>query len=170
VNALPLSANEVDITRLFDDSELLFRRVAPEELNSKGELEPTQIKAMSFGNAFPSCPSVLRSDFSQPEDVLHNACSGQDLVGWFIFFVTVGNLPSSIKSGDLKKEYQFFPVHLPEPNCGAHSVIACALAGDPLKVYAKPSYKVYADFKIKLALALRPIVQTYDHATREPLN
>jgi len=165
---LPLNASQVDTNRPFSTDELLYRRVGPTELNSLGELLPTTIAGIQFTSDVQHSPSVMRSDFSEPSDVLHVLCAKRDVAGWSVYFIRVDKLPSELVSGD-NKRFCFFPVHMPEETCGAHSVVACCLLEDPNRVYRKPSGKVEYDFKVKLALALRPIGQVYDIVTRKPL-
>jgi hypothetical protein len=166
---LPLSANDVDPRHPFEGGELLYRRVAPDELNTKGELDPTRIKAFSFGQEIPSCPSVMRSEFSDPYDVLHVDCAQKDVSGWFVYFTRVDGLPVGLKSGDGKRTFNFFAKHLPEPSCGAHTVIACNDPAHPGHPYAKPSSSVILALKVKLATGMRRIEQTYDIETHEPI-
>ena len=48
----------------------------------------------------------------------------------------VRDLPARINSGD-GRCFSTFPLHRPEPACGAHSVIASCLADDAFRAYAK---------------------------------
>jgi hypothetical protein len=98
----------------------------------------------------------MRSMFSNPEDVLHVLCAGRDTTGWLIYSLRVDAVPQQLKSGD-GRSFDFFPKHVPLVDCGAHSVVACAESSDAAKSYVKPSTKVVNDFKVKFALALRPV-------------
>jgi hypothetical protein len=49
-----------------------------------------------------------------------------------------------------------YAVHLPEPTCGAHSVIATCKAGDEQKTYQKPSRTAINDLRVKLAAKFLP--------------
>jgi hypothetical protein len=165
---LPLTASEVDTTRPFSPEELLYRRVGPDELNSMGEVLPTKICGVSFKPDVKSSPSVMRSDFCEPVDVLHVLCATKEVLGWMVYFIRVDDVPGEIQAPD-KTKLCFFPMHIPEETCGAHSVIACCLFGDAKKAYKKPTARVAYDFKVKFALGLKPIGQIYDIESREPL-
>ena len=164
----PLTASEVGGNHPFSPEELLYRRVGPQEFNSLGELLPTTIACVSFSAHVESAPSVMRSDFSQPSDVLDPLCATKDVSGWVVYFVRVDNLPEDVKSGD-GRPFHFFPKHQPEPMCGAHSVIACCLATDPNREYKKPSAGVANAFKVQFVSRLKPITQVYDIASRNAL-
>jgi hypothetical protein len=129
---LPLKATEVDPEASFSEDELLYRRLERNELNGKGEVDPTRINFISFNRNVESAPSVMRSRFSQPEDVLHILCAERDTAGWLVYFVRVDDLPKNLQSGD-GRCFDFLPKHVPLIDCGAHSVIACAASGDPNK-------------------------------------
>ena len=166
---MPLTANEVNVELPFVSAELLYRRVGPDEINSKGEVKPLNIAGISFKAEVESAPSVLRSEFSQPYDVLHELCAEKDVTGWFAYYVRVDCLPEQVVSGD-ERVFRFFPKHVPLTTCGAHSVVACCLADDADRGYVKPSAKVINDFKVKFALGLRLIEQTFDITTKEPIS
>lgn len=168
MRALPLTASEVDTTRPFSPEELLYRRVGPGELNSIGEVLPTGIACVSFRANVESAPSVMRSDFSQPSDVLDVLCATKEVPGWLVYFVRVDGLPGEIIAPDNRLHY-FFPKHIPEKTCGAHSVVACCLATDPERAYVKPTARLANDFKVKFALGLKPIGQVFDITSKEPL-
>ena len=151
---MPLRANEVDTTIPFTPDELLFRRVAPEELNSKGEVDPSRINAVSFRRDVEYAPSVMRSKFSQAPEVLEIECAERDTTGWLVYYVPVSSLPSGLISGD-RKSFDFFPIHIPLEKCGAHSVIASCLSTDAARAYVKPSEAVAYTFKTRFATALK---------------
>lgn len=165
---MPLTASQVDATRPFSPDELLYRRVDPDELVN-GELSPTSIKKFSFSKVVADSPSVNRSDFSSPLDVLHVLCADKDVEGWSIFFIRVDGLPQAITSGD-NRTFCFFPKHLPNPTCGAHSVIACCYSTDAAKNYVRPSPAVMNDFKVKMAIGLKCIYKIFDIQSREPIS
>jgi hypothetical protein len=158
---LPLKASEVDANSPFAPDEFLFRRVGPEELNTKGEVDPTRIEAISFNKNVESAPSVMRSRYSGPDDVLHVLCAERDTAGWLVYFLRVDQLPDGLKTGD-GRSFDFFPKHVPLENCGAHSVVASALSADASRVYVKPSQQVINAFKTRFATALRPAVAQPD--------
>jgi hypothetical protein len=81
-------------------------RIDPDELVN-GELSPTSIKKFSFSREIADSPSVNRSDFSSPFDVLHVLCAGKDAAEWSIFF-RVDRLPQAITSGTIAR-FAFFP-------------------------------------------------------------
>lgn len=157
--ALPLKANEVDPKAPFTPEELLYRRVERSELNSRGEVDPTRINAVSFRKDVESAPSVMRSKFSSPQDVLDVLCAERDVNGWLVFSIRVDELPTGLTTGD-GRSFDFFPKHVPLENCGAHSVTASALSGDPSRTYAKPNPKVTAAFKARFATALKQVPLT----------
>lgn len=135
---MPLHENEVDIYVEFDPDESLYRRVSIDELID-GELTAASIR-VSYGEpTIEDSPSVLRGRFSTPFDVLHQDCAtGHDVSTYEAYSIQVHELPERVPSGD-GQFYKFFPVHIPKPDCGAHSVIACCLANDPSKTFKKPN-------------------------------
>jgi hypothetical protein len=150
---LPLAASQVDITRPFTANELLYRRVSKEEIGPNGEVDPSRIQSISFKADVQTAPSVMRSAFSEPHDVLHFLCAGRDTSGWSVYSATVGSLPQGLKAGD-GREFRFFPAHLPEEKCGAHSVVACCRQSDISRTYEKPTKTVIWEFKVKFATSL----------------
>lgn len=154
---MPLKASEVESDAPFTADELLYRRVNPEELNSKGEVDPSRINVTSFTADVESAPSVNRSKFSGPEDVLHLDCAKRDTVNWKVFYVRVDSLPERLVSGDGKRNFDFYPKHIPIEQCGAHSVVASCITGDVNRVYVKPSPQVARAFKAHFATSLKPV-------------
>lgn len=167
--ALPLKANEVDTTEVFTAGELLYRRVASSELNSKGEVDPSRINISSFKREILSAPSVMRSRFSQAPDVLEFDCADRDTTGWLVFFVRVDSLPVGLLAGD-GRSFDFYPVHIPFEKCGAHSVVASCISADAARSYVKPSEVVAYGFKTRFATALRLALcpLPIDHANHAP--
>ena len=153
---MPLKASEVDCSFPFFGDELLYRRLEQRELNEKGEIDPTRINSVSFKADVESAPSVMRSRFSAPEDVLHVLCAGRDTSGWLVYAIRVDELPQGLKAGD-ERSFDFLPKQVPLEDCGAHTVVACAESSDAAKKYIKPSTKVTNDFKVKFALGLKPV-------------
>ena len=151
---MPLKASEVDSTCPFSAQELLYRRLERRELNEKGEIDPTRINSVSFKANVEAAPSVMRSLFSAPEDVLHVLCAGRDTSGWLVYAIRVDALPVGLRAGD-GRSFDFLPRHIPLEDCGAHSVVACVESADATKSYVKPSAKVINDFKVKFALGLK---------------
>lgn len=167
---MPLRAEQVDPLVPFDNEELLYRRVSPEELNSMGEVDPTRINATSFSKEIQSAPSVNRSAFSKPEDVLSSCCaSGKDVSSWVIFLLSVERLPKELVAGDGRR-FDFVPQHLPLEDCGAHSVIASCRSEDSLHEYVKPSQAVINDFKVKFATGLTRLDQVFDIMTKKKVS
>lgn len=165
---MPRKASEVDTNEPFTPDELLYRRIASSELNTKDELDPTRFNSISFGSTYEGAPSVNRSKFSQPQDVIHSDCAGQkDVSDWLIYFISVDSIPTNIESGD-KRIFTFFPIHVPLETCGSHSVITSALADDEKRNFMKPSKAVVNDLRVKLATRLLPITQTFYVTTRQP--
>lgn len=151
---MPRSANEVDPDKLFSGSELLYRRAFPQELNSKGELVPTQLESFSFSRDVDGAPSFLRGEYAIPADVVHPDCAGKrDVSACSALQMSVADMPGPLMAGDGKK-YSFWPVHRPLPGCGAHVVIGSHLHGDPAMAYAKPSGAVITDLKVKICAVL----------------
>ena len=154
---MPLRRDEVDTERPFEPAELLYRRVSPDGVNGNGEFLPSELNTISFNNEIDSAPSVLRSQFSEPKDVIATECAdGNDVSSWRIFAVAVGDLPSSLVSGD-SRSFDIFPVHRPLEFCGAHSVIASCPSSDPTRTYFPPPRSVKNALRAKLATLLRPI-------------
>jgi hypothetical protein len=162
---LPLTASEVEAHHPFSDDELLYRRIGPDDFNSKGELKPTRI---NFTRDVQEAPSVMRSEFCTPEDVLHISCAKVVRPELMVYFSRVDWLPQEILSGD-QRTFCFFPLHRPEETCGAHSVIGCGHVDDPEKNYQRPSGKVVNDFKVKYAAILFPIQQAFEIGSRQPM-
>lgn len=164
---LPLTRDQVDVTHPFSPEELLYRRI-PLELNSMGEIVPTLVSGISFKSEVQTSPSVNRSAFSSPEDVLDSQCANnKDVSNWLVYFLRVDNLPRGLVAGD-NRVFDFVPRHIPLESCGCHSVIASVLRTDHT-VYEKPSQAVINAFKVKFALALSPIDRTYDWRTQTPI-
>jgi hypothetical protein len=152
---LPLLEREVDTSVEFAPAEPLYRRISAAELTG-GEIDPSRFNSVSFDKSIEGAPSVLRGRFAEPRDVLHPHCAdGRDVTHFLIYFIFVQDLPDVIKSDD-GKEFAFFPSHRPEPTCGAHSVIACCIAGDPARGYSKPTRPVRNQLRAKLAAKLQP--------------
>jgi hypothetical protein len=168
VKILPLRADQVSPEQPFDDGELLYRRISPDELNSKGEIDPSRIQVTGFTKDINSSPSVNRGAFSLPEDVLSMPCAGKDVQSWTVFFLQVQALPKGLLAGD-GRAFDFFPHHAPLEMCGAHSVIASCLAANPNQ-YAKPTRPVVNDFKVKFAVALTRMDQLFDIITKEKIS
>src|SRR5580658_3023620 len=127
---LPLSARSVDTSIPFSATEQLFRRVLPSEELTDGEIDLTRFNSVSFKKGVDGAPSVLRGRFSEPADALHRDCAGQkDVSNQFVYSISVGELPEEIHSDD-GKHFSIYPLHLPEPTCGAHSVISSCRKGD----------------------------------------
>lgn len=152
--ALPLKATDVDTTIPFAADEALYRRIPEGELNSKREVDPSRINISGFSRHVQSAPSVLRSRFSQAPDALHIDCAQRETNGWLVFYIRVDGLPKTLIAGD-GRSFDFFPLHVPLPECGAHSVVGCSLTDDPTRVYLKPTDRIAAIFKVRFALALQ---------------
>lgn len=154
---MPLLENEVDISVEFAPEEPLYRRALASELVD-GELVVSSLESVSFGKEVSGAPSVLRGRFAKPIDALHADCAGgKDVSRHLVYFILVRDLPDVIQTPE-GNAFEFYPLHKPEPTCGAHSVIASCLAGDPTRVYAKPSRTVRNDLRAKLAVRLQRVV------------
>lgn len=153
---LPLHENEVDIHAGFEPQELLYSRVSMGELVN-GELTAASISVHYAGPTVEPSPSVLRGKFSTPLDVLHQDCSaGRDVSAYEAYSIQVQELPVHVPSGD-GQFYNFFPVHIPKPDCGAHSVVACCLADDPSKTFKKPSRTARNTLRVQLVTKLKHV-------------
>jgi hypothetical protein len=134
----PQKRGDSSADQIFDVTERLFRRVPPACLSPTGELVPSQIRC-SFGDVVKKSPSVVRSKYGAIEDVLHEDCAGgRDVSGHFVFFVTVEELPKDVESGN-KELYDFYPLHDPETDCYAHSLIACKKKTNLTSDYDEPT-------------------------------
>jgi len=152
---LPLAASEVDVNKQFSLTEFLYRRAFPFELNSKGELVPTQLESFSFAKEVEGAPSFLRGAYANANDVVHQECAGnKDVSACSVFQMMVSELPGSIVTGDGKRQYSLWPVHKPLILCGAPCVIGSHLHDDPEKAYAKPSHAVVTELKVQICTAL----------------
>ena len=70
-----------------------------------------------------------------------------------MFCLKVGDLPKGCLSGD-NDLYDFYPYHVPEKTCYAHTVIACKKVDSPPSSYKEPTRSVRNDFKAKFIAAL----------------
>ena len=138
---VPQTRGGLEADQTFDSAEKLYRRVPPECLSPLGELVPSHISC-SFGDSVRKAPSVVRSKYAGPLDVLHSDCAnGKDVSGHLVFYVSVSELPSEVEAGN-KEIYDFIPLHDPEELCFAHSVISCLRRGNPTAEYQKPTNAV----------------------------
>jgi hypothetical protein len=152
---LPVTAVEVDVRKPFSDDELLFRRALPIELNSRGELVPTQLESFSFSKNVEGAPSFLRGAYAVPSDAIHRACAAdKDVSHCFVFQMFVSEMPGPIATGDGKRLYLFWPVADPIDLCGAHCVIGSHLHDDPMRAYSKPSGAVVNELRVRICAAL----------------
>jgi hypothetical protein len=171
---LPLTNREVDVQLAFEGTELLYRRASPGEINSAGELDPSQLESISFSKYVEGAPSVLRGAFAVAADAIAPECAGgKNVSDCSVFEIEVRELPVALKSGD-GREFNFFPTHHPLADCGAHSVISCHLAGDADKRYVVPTRPVRNALRSKLATKMRrcvassPSQTSTDPRTTEP--
>ena len=161
---MPRSENEVDTSIPFTATEQLFRRVLPSEELADGEIDPTRFNSVSFKKDADGAPSVLRGQFSSPEDALHRDCAnGKDVSNQFVYSIYVGELPTEIRSDD-GNLFSVFPQHRPEPTCGAHSVISSCRHDDESRIYAIPSKSARNDLRTKLAARMRKVRFTQAYA------
>ncbi len=152
---LPVTAVEVDVQKPFSDDELLFRRALPPELNTRGELVPTQLESFSFSKNVEGAPSFLRGAYAVARDAIQPACAAnKDVSGCFVFQMLVSELPGTIVTGDDRRRYLFWPVPDPIELCGAHCVIGSHLHDDPTRTYAKPSRAVVNELRVQICAAL----------------
>lgn len=148
----PKKRGDSQADQSFEPSELLYRRVPPSVISPLGEIEPSLI-GCSFGNEVKTSPSVVRSKYSEPEDVLHSDCAnGKDVSDHLVFFLTVADLPRGVESGD-RDLFDFYPLHVPLNDCYAHSVIACKKQTNPEGDYDKPTTGVRNRLKAQFVSA-----------------
>jgi len=163
---LPLRENEVDASEPFTREELLYRRVSPSEV-AAGEVVPSSFNSVSFQKDLDGAPSVNRSRFSGPYDVIHTDCAGgRDVSSFLVYFIEVASLPGPLQS-DTGQMFAFYPHHRPLPTCGAHSVIGSCLTGQPGE-YSRPPRPIRNAFRVQLAMRLLPISQVFEVASRNP--
>lgn len=154
---MPLRADQIDVECPFEATELLYRRVSKDGLNSASELLPSELSTFSFNKNIDSAPSVLRSAFCEPTDALALECSeGKDVSNWLVFAIAVGELPTPLEAGD-GRFFETYPVHRPLPLCGAHSVIASSVVGGNTRVYSPPPRSVKNALRTKLATRFKPV-------------
>jgi hypothetical protein len=143
----------------FAATEKLYRRVSPDHIDSLGKVDPVAIK---IGLSFPApkvgemgCPSVNRSKYSVPADVLPPDCAGRDLSGWIVFEIGVSKIPGPLEAAD-GRIFAFTPVHHPLPECYAHSVIVSGEFKGPAlaPVYSRPPETMRQEFRGLFASAL----------------
>jgi len=150
----PKKRGQLSADQVFDAAERLFRRVPPECLSPMGEVVPSQISC-SFGDTINKSPSVVRSKYALPEDVLHADCAGgKDMSGHLIFYLTVEELPDDVESGS-KEHFGFYPFHVPEESCFAHTVIACKKTSKPTGYFDEPTSGVRNKLKAKFVSAFQ---------------
>jgi hypothetical protein len=107
----------MEIDPYFLPDENLYLRVNPDHANP----DP-QLKAMLGSVNFPNF-SVNRGKYSVPEDVLKPKPT------WWIVSFQVKDIPTNLKTED-GRNFQFAPVHLPEPDNDAHSEVRSNLEGE----------------------------------------
>ncbi len=153
---MPVGESDVDTSAAFTADELLYRRVAETELTG-GEVDPSRLNSITFDKDVKGAPSVLRSRFAVPEDVLHSDCArGKDVSFYLVYSLRVDDLPAVLMSDD-GKSFSAYPLHQPEPTCGAHSVIASCLAEDQSRAYVKLPRSARNDLRAKLAVRMKRV-------------
>jgi len=137
----PVHQDELPVVETFDDDEVLYRRYLLAHFVDH-ELVPQHFQ-------FPR-PSLNRSRFSQPVDVLHpDCCDGRNLgPGWGVLECSASDVRVSVQSHD-HQELVLRPMHRPLPTCYAHSELWCIVAESGAEV--KPSSTVKEKFRIRLA-------------------
>jgi hypothetical protein len=131
----------LSVVDTFDDNEVLYRRYLLAHFVDH-ELVPQHFR-------FPR-PSLNRSKFSQPVDVLHpDCCDGKVLgTGWGVLECLASDAHVSTQSHD-NKELVLHPKHRPLLTCYAHSELWCIASESGAEV--KPSTTAKEKFRIKLA-------------------
>jgi hypothetical protein len=141
--ARPMHQDGQTAVDAFDPDELLYRRYSLVHIVN-GQVAPQSI-------SFPK-PSLNRSRFSRPEDVLHvDCCNGKELTGWGVLESNASDLRVSAESGD-SRTFTLYPKHVPEPTCYAHSELWCS---SPTSEDAKPTDSVKEKLRIKLSRVLK---------------
>ena len=154
---MPRSEKEVDASVPFAPDEELFRRVQRSEELADGEIDPTRFNSVSFKRDADGAPSVLRGHFSEPTDALRPDCAGQrDVSDHFVYMILVGDLPQEIRSAK-GTSFSIFPLHRPEPTCGAHSVISSCRSDDESRTYAVPSKSARDRLRVLLAAKMQKV-------------
>lgn len=149
MNLPPLHAEGRPIDPVFEDAELLYRRVRPEHVISWNELNPA---AISFRS---DAPSVVRSKYGTPADALHSDCAGgRTLNGMDVYAVSAKVTKASIRCPSTGRVFDFAPAHDPLPTCYAHSLVTCRDAADALARHAEPTRPVKNDFRLRFAQAM----------------
>jgi hypothetical protein len=145
---------------MFAADERLYRRFPPECLGPEGEVFASKIG--SFDEHIRNCPSTVRSKYGTPADALHPDCAlGNDVANYLIAYLTVGELPTNVKTGqenvrsDKDEFFDFYPFHDPEVNCYAHTVTACRKRIGPPDAYDRPTNGVRNKLKAAFASAFR---------------
>lgn len=148
----PLKRGELQADQAFGAEEKLYRRVPPNCLSPQGEVLASNFRC-SFENEAKKSPSVLRSKYASAMDVLHRDCAGnQDVSNHLVFYLVVAELPQGVESGT-RQLYDFYPLHDPEDDCYAHSVIACRKHDGPVDGYDKPTTQVRNKLKAQFVAA-----------------
>jgi hypothetical protein len=148
----PQKHGELQADQAFNAEEKLYRRVPPNCLSPQGEVVASNIRC-SFENEVKKSPSVVRSKYASAMDVIHKNCAdGKDVSTHFVFFLVVGDLPQQVESGT-KQLFDFYPLHDPEDDCFAHTVIACRKHDGPTDGYDKPTTQVRNKLKAQFVAA-----------------
>ena len=145
LSTLPIHQNGKTPVDHFENEELLYRRYLSEHFTD-GKILPASFR-------FPK-QSFNRSLFSKPEDVLHvHCCNGIVLAPegeWGVLECQVSAIPSPVSATD-GRNYAFFPRHVPETTCYAHSELWCRKELSDINEYDNPPSSVKETFRIKLA-------------------
>jgi hypothetical protein len=148
----PQKRGELQADQQFDADEKLYRRVPPNCLGPQGEMVASNVRC-SFDNEVKKSPSTVRSKYASATDVLHRDCAdGDDVSNHFVFYLVVGELPQRVESGT-KQLFDFYPLHDPEDNCYAHTLIACRKHDGPADRYDKPTSHVRNKLKAQFVAA-----------------
>jgi hypothetical protein len=127
--------NERQEDQVFLPSESLYHRFrSGQEVAGRA----TPLTLLPFDGTTTG-PSVNRSKYSKPHDVLEpDCCDGNDRSTHKVLEFRVADLPDEIAVEDSSgRIFRFRPKHVPEAKCFAHSEIWCNRGGnvlDPIEV------------------------------------
>lgn len=148
----PQKRGELQPDQVFDAEEKLYRRVPANCLSPQGEVVASNIRC-EFKKDVKKSPSVVRSKYGSPTDVLHRDCAGgKDVADHLVFYLVVGELPQRVESGT-KQLYDFYPLHEPDDDCFAHTVIACRKDDGSNDGYHEPTTPVRNKLKAQFVAA-----------------
>jgi hypothetical protein len=146
----PLHSDGRLIDPVFEDSELLYRRILATYVISEDELNPA---AISFSKG---APSLIRSKYGTPQDAIHPDCADdQDVTKFDVYGVPASAINLTLVCSQTRRCFDFSGSHAPLTKCYSHSLIDCREKTKENIGYSVPTRPVKNDFRVKFAIAMR---------------